>query len=62
METNGDKTETEVKTEPQSEEFQKLTEYGINTKVATEIVKIYETGIMQFLLLFYVAVPETSER
>jgi hypothetical protein len=55
METNGVKvevkTETEVKTEPQSEEFKKLTEYGINTKVATEIVKIYETGKLNAILI-----------
>ena len=47
METNGVtvKQEPEVKTEePPTEDFQKLTEYGINIKVANEIVKIYETG------------------
>ena len=33
METNG-----------QTEDFQKLTEYGINIKVANELVKIYESG------------------
>lgn len=48
METNGVRTvkqEPEVKTEETpTEDFQKLTEYGINIKVANEIVKIYETG------------------
>nr|XP_011423056.1 heterogeneous nuclear ribonucleoprotein R isoform X2 [Crassostrea gigas] len=48
METNGVTTvkqEPEVKTEETpTEDFQKLTEYGINIKVANEIVKIYETG------------------
>nr|ABP04054.1 RNA-binding protein [Pinctada fucata] len=38
------KTEEDMETNGQTEDFQKLTEYGINIKVANELVKIYESG------------------
>lgn len=41
------------------ENFNKLTEYGINKNVARELIKIYETGMINTFYVLWLCVNDT---